>query len=195
MYLFEPKWKTLIATTVDPLFTPSECQDIIKLGQKQKPGDGPVGKKDGPGSKLDSKIRNSKISWIPFHTLPDMYNRIEQAMHKINCNHFGYEGMKITEPAQYTEYYKGGFYNWHMDTAMNCQSEPPIRKISMTILLSPPSDFKGGLLEFIDEGNYPKDLFQGQAIFFCSLLRHRVNKITKGIRKSLVMWFGGPSFK
>ena len=118
-----------------------------------------------------------------------MYNRIEQAMHKINGNHFGYEGMKITEPAQYTEYYKGGFYNWHMDTAMNCQSEPPIRKISMTILLSPPSDFKGGLLEFIDEGNYPKDLFQGQAIFFCSLLRHRVNIITKGIRKSLVMWF------
>jgi predicted 2-oxoglutarate/Fe(II)-dependent dioxygenase YbiX len=32
---------------------------------------------------------------------------------------------------------------------------------------------------------------QGQAIFFASFIRHRVIPITKGTRKSLVMWFGG----
>jgi PKHD-type hydroxylase len=36
---------------------------------------------------------------------------------------------------------------------------------------------------------------QGQAIFFASFVRHRVVPITSGVRKSLVMWFGGPSFK
>jgi predicted 2-oxoglutarate/Fe(II)-dependent dioxygenase YbiX len=36
---------------------------------------------------------------------------------------------------------------------------------------------------------------QGQAIFFASFIRHRVVPITSGVRKSLVMWFGGPSFK
>ena len=82
-----------------------------------------------------------------------------------------------------------------MDSEVNCRYEPPVRKISMTILLSPKSEFEGGDLEFMTEGNKPPQLLQGQAIFFCSLLRHRVSKIKKGIRRSLVMWFGGPPFK
>ena len=28
--IFEPKWKSLMANTVGPLFTPQQCQDIIK---------------------------------------------------------------------------------------------------------------------------------------------------------------------
>jgi len=103
--------------------------------------------------------------------------------------------MQITELAQFTEYPKGGFYDWHMDAEVNCQYEPPVRKISMTILLSNPSEFTGGDLEFMTEGNKPPHLIQGQAIFFCSWIRHRVAKVKKGVRRSLVMWFGGPPFK
>ena len=65
----------------------------------------------------------------------------------------------------------------------------------MTVLLSDPSEFEGGDLQFMAEGNEPPQLLQGQAIFFCSLIRHRVAKVKKGIRRSLVMWFGGPPFK
>ena len=65
----------------------------------------------------------------------------------------------------------------------------------MTILLSPDNEFEGGDLEFMSEGNKPPQLLQGQAIFFCSLLRPRVSKVQKGIRRSLVMWLGGPPFK
>ena len=82
-----------------------------------------------------------------------------------------------------------------MDADVNGKYEPPVRKISMTILLSNQSEFEGGDLEFMAEGNKPKALVQGQAIFFCSLLRHRVAKVKKGMRRSLVMWFGGPPFK
>ena len=28
--IFEPKWKSLLANTVGPIFTPQQCQDIIK---------------------------------------------------------------------------------------------------------------------------------------------------------------------
>ena len=103
--------------------------------------------------------------------------------------------MTITEPGQFTEYPKGGFYDWHMDAELNGLAEPPVRKMSMTILLSNPSKFKGGDLEFLAEGNKPPQLLQGQAIFFNSLIRHRVAKVKKGTRQSLVMWFGGPPFK
>ena len=47
----------------------------------------------------------------------------------------------------------------------------------------------------MDKGIRPNDLKQGQAIFFASFLRHRVAPVKKGIRRSLVMWFGGPPFK
>ena len=190
----EPKWKSLLANTTEPLFTPEQCQDIINMGHQQESREATVGTSEKQG-KYDIKKRITTISWIPFKALPDMYRIIEKTMKQVNGNHFGYEGMIITEPAQFTEYPKGGFYNWHIDADMNCQNEPPVRKISMTILLSPQNEFEGGDLEFMTEGNKPPQLLQGQAIFFCSLLRHRVNKVKKGIRRSLVMWFGGPPFK
>ena len=38
-------------------------------------------------------------------------------------------GVKLTEPAQFTEYPKGGFYDWHMDlNAFGQNGENPIRK-------------------------------------------------------------------
>jgi len=194
--IFEPKWKSLMANTIGPLFTPSQCQDIINMGHQQKAEEAKVGTKKGiREGKYDTKMRITTISWIPFTAMPDMYKIIERSMKQVNGNHFGYEGMQLSEYAQFTEYPKGGFYDWHMDADVNGQHEPPVRKISMTILLSNQSEFEGGDLEFMSEGNKPPQLMQGQAIYFCSLLRHRVAKIKKGIRRSLVMWFGGPPFK
>ena len=193
--IFEPKWKSLMANTVKPLFTPAQCQDIINMGHQQKAEEARVGHRDGSQGKYDTKKRITTISWIPFSKMPEMYKIIERTMKQVNGNHFGYEGMTLTEPAQFTEYPKGGFYDWHMDAEVNCQFEPPVRKISMTILLSPHNEFEGGNLEFMSEGNQPPQLLQGQAIFFCSMIRHRVAKVKKGMRRSLVMWFGGPPFK
>jgi PKHD-type hydroxylase len=193
--IYEPKWKSLMANTVEPIFTPEQCQNIINMGHEQEKEEAKVGLKDGRPGKYDTKKRITTISWIPFKAMPDMYRIIERSMKQVNGNHFGYEGMTITEPAQFTEYPKGGFYDWHMDAEVNCQYEPPVRKISMTILLSPQHEFEGGDLEFMNEENTPPQLLQGQAVFFCSWIRHRVAKVKKGIRRSLVMWFGGPPFK
>ena len=193
--IFEPKWKSLLANTTAPIFSPEQCQDTINIGHQQKQEEALVGHKDGKAGKHDTKKRITTISWIPFSKMPEMYKLIEKTMKQVNGNHFGYEGMTITEPAQFTEYPKGGFYDWHMDAEVNCQFQPPVRKISMTILLSPPHEFEGGDLEFMAEGNKPPNLIQGQAIFFCSWIRHRVAKVKNGVRRSLVMWFGGPPFK
>jgi len=194
--IYEPKWKSLLANTTTPIFSPAQCQDIINMGHKQKAEKALVGHDKGIiGGKYDTKKRITTISWIPFNAMPQMYKIIERTMLQVNGNHFGYEGMQLTEPAQFTEYPKGGFYDWHMDAEVNGINESPVRKISMTILLSPQNEFEGGDLEFMTEGNKPPQLLQGQAIFFCSMLRHRVSKVKKGMRRSLVMWFGGPPFK
>ena len=191
----EPKWKSFIVETLQPMFTPKQCQMIINAGRKEPKQNASVGGKDGiKGGVIDTKTRTSHISWIPFKKMPEMYRDIEKIMKQTNGNHFGFDGMQITEMAQYTEYPEGGFYDWHVDNDVNCAHEPPVRKISMTCLLSPESEFEGGDLELMSEGRTTK-IKQGHAIFFASFIRHRVTPVIRGNRKSLVMWFGGPPFK
>ena len=191
----EPRWKSYIVETTRPIFTPEQCRDIINAGRAEPKQDAQVGNKEGIiGGVIDTKTRTSHISWIPFKTMQPMYKKIEQIMKATNGNHFGFDGMQITEMAQYTEYPEGGFYEWHVDNDVNCAHEPPVRKISMTCLLSPESEFEGGDLELMAEGKIAK-LKQGHAIFFASFIRHRVKPVTRGRRQSLVMWFGGTPFK
>ena len=119
--IFEPKWKSLMANTTGPIFSPAQCQDIINMGHQQKQEEAKVGTKEGKQGGYDTKKRITTISWIPFKAMPDMYKIIVRTRKQVNGNHFGYEGMELTEPAQFTEYPKGGFYDWHMDAEVNCQ--------------------------------------------------------------------------
>ena len=191
----EPRWKSFIVETTAPIFTPEQCKMIIEAGRSEPKQDAQVGSGKGiKGGVIDTKTRTSHISWIPFKKMNDMYKDIERIMKTTNGNHFGFEGMQITEPAQFTEYYNGGFYDWHIDSDVNCANEPPVRKISMTCLLSNENEFEGGGLELMSEGKFARPK-QGHAIFFASFIRHRVVPVTKGTRRSLVMWFGGTPFK
>ena len=190
-----PRWQSYVATTTKPIFTPQQCQMIVNEGHQQKPEKALVG--GSTGGKHDTKKRVTTISWIPFAKMPEMYKTIENQLSIVNLNHFGFDGVTLTEPAQFTEYPKGGFYDWHMDlNAFGQEGTFPIRKISMTLLLSDPKDFTGGDLMFSEMGdNKPLPLKQGQAIFFASFLRHKVAPVKKGMRRSMVMWFGGPPLK
>ena len=189
----EPIWKSYIVETTQPIFTPQQCQMVIDKGISLKKEKAKIGMGKPEGG-LDSKKRITTISWIPFKDMPEMYQDIERTMLKANGNHFGFDGVRLTEPGQFTHYLEGGFYEWHMDNDVVGKHQPPVRKISMTLLLSDPNTFEGGELEFMSKGKTAK-LKQGQAIFFASWLQHRVKPVTKGERKSLVMWFGGPPFK
>ena len=192
--IYEPKWKSYAVETIGPIFSPKQCQMIIEAGRSQPRQNASVGQAEKKGGIVDTNTRTSHISWIPFKNMPEMYKDIETMMKKTNGNHFGFDGMQITEQAQYTEYPSGGFYDWHMDSDVNFVHEPTVRKISMTCLLSHESEFEGGELQIERDKNKVK-LVQGQAIFFASFLLHRVAPVTRGVRKSLVMWFGGPPLK
>ena len=189
MIITEPKWKSYMVETTTPIFTPKQCQMIINAGRSEPKQNASVGGREGK-SGIDTETRTSHISWIPFSKTTEMYKDIEKVMKTTNGNHFGFDGMQITEMAQYTEYPEGGFYDWHIDSDTNFVHEPTVRKISMTLLLSPENEFEGGDLELVKEGQ-PAKLKQGHAIFFASFIRHRVTPVIRGNRKSLVMWFGG----
>ena len=189
----EPKWKSWIIQTTTPLFTPDQCNQIIASGRAQKPQQAQVGMNKSKGA-TDTKKRVTTISWIPFKEMEHMYQDLNTFIQKANENHFGFGDIRVTEPAQFTEYPEGGFYDWHMDCDVNMQHEPPVRKISMTVLLNDPSEFEGGDLELMGPGKFAK-LKQGHAIIFASFLNHKVNPVTRGMRQSLVVWFGGKAFR
>ena len=189
----EPKWKSWIITTNQPLFTPDQCRQIIASGRAQKPQAAKVGIENSKGG-TDTKKRITTISWIPFKEMAHMYEDLNNFIQKANENHFGFGDIQVTENAQFTEYPEGGFYDWHMDCDVNMGHEPPVRKISMTVLLNDPKEFEGGHLELMAPGKFA-ELKQGHAIIFASFLNHRVNPVTRGMRQSLVVWFGGKAFR
>ena len=193
MIISEPKWKSWIVETTTPLFSPEQCRKIIDCGRRQPPQTAQVGM-GKPGGGTDTKKRVTTISWIPFNEMPEMYSHLNNFIQRANLNHYGFDDIQITEQAQFTEYPEGGFYDWHMDCDVNMAHEPPVRKISMTLLLNHPSEFEGGDLELMSPGK-TKKLEQGHAITFASFLNHRVAPVTRGVRQSLVVWFGGKPFR
>ena len=189
----EPKWKSWIIQTTTPIFTPDQCRQIIECGRRQKPEQAQVGM-NKPGGGTDTSKRVTTISWVPFKEMEPMYVDLNNFIQKCNKNHFGFGDIQVTENAQFTEYPEGGFYDWHMDCDVSMQHEPPVRKISMTLLLNDPSEFEGGDLELMAPGKFA-ELKQGHAIIFASVLNHRVNQVRRGVRQSLVVWFGGKPFR
>ena len=107
----EPRWKSFIVETTTPIFTPKQCEMIIAAGRAEPKQNAGVGNKEKiKGGEVDTKTRTSHISWIPFKKMHEMYKDIEHIMKTTNGNHFGFDGMTISEMAQYTEYPEGGFY-------------------------------------------------------------------------------------
>ena len=100
---------------------------------------------------------------------------------------------------QYTNYDSSieGHYGWHQDTDF-LEEGYDARKVSVVIQLSDPSEYEGGEFQFYIEEEIvspPQFKTKGTVIVFPSFLKHRVTKVTKGSRNSLVSWIMGPHFK
>ena len=193
--ILEPRWKSYIVATAEPVLTPQQCNELISLGQNEPKINATIGTTEKI-IKLDERYRKSIISWIPFAKAVPIYQVIRNWMEITNTNYFGFDTVQLSEQGQYAEYSKDGFYNWHMDSNTEMAAMPTVRKISMTLLLNDLKDYEGGDLEIfcgetLDSEKNKFKLKQGYAVFFASFLLHRVVPVIKGNRKSLVMWFGG----
>ena len=193
--ILEPRWKSYIVATAEPVLTPKQCNELISIGQNEPKINATIGTTEKI-TKLDERYRKSIISWIPFAKALPIYQVIKNWMEVTNTNYFDFDTVQLSEQAQYAEYSKGGFYNWHMDSNTEMAAMPTVRKISMTLLLNDEKDFEGGDIEIfcgetLDSEKNKFKLKQGYAVFFASFLLHRVMPVIKGNRKSLVMWFGG----
>ena len=148
-------------------------------------------------NKTNTSYRRSKVLWIPKnkHTLW-IYSKLGELTCEVNkAMGWDFDISCMTECIQYTEYdaeYEG-FYDWHLDIGNNTTSK---RKISISIQLSSSDDYEGGELKFkIGRTTDIASKEKNCAIFFPSYFLHKVEPVTKGKRKSLVLWISGPKLR
>ena len=106
------------------------------------------------------------------------------------------------ESFQYTEYEAedGGKYDFHADIDYSQRdgvADLQTRKLSLSLILSEPGvDFEGGEFQIL-VGREPITCEQkkGSVLLFPSWVLHRVTPVTKGVRKSIVVWVMGPKFR
>ena len=137
---------------------------------------------------------------------------------RANRENFLYDLRNIDgESMQYTRYEAGQYYKWHNDAGLDGQYKPVavgnradglgqdfvnenvemVRKLSFTMQLSDPDDYEGGNVQLLSEAgeSYICPRQRGTMILFDSRTQHRVLKVTKGTRKSIVGWTVGPRWK
>lgn len=186
---------------------PHECDRIVEICGKLPINTAGMAK----GTDPDGTKRRSDIAWLadnPAHIW--IYERVNLCVATANKQYWHWQ-MAGHEPLQYTTYGPGQYYQWHTDASSSPYGKSSlwpgmIRKISVTVQLSHPDDYKGGdfLLEnprvspdraderLLTLGNARK---RGTVMMFPSHLFHRVSEVTGGMRRSLVGWYLGPPFK
>ena len=142
-----------------------------------------------------------------------IYKEIQPYVHQANKNAGWNFQWDWSESCQFTKYKKGQFYDWHQDgwneayirNNKNDPSNGKIRKLSVTVSLSDPKEYKGGELEFDYKNSNPNQknklikcteiLPKGSLVVFPSFVWHRVCPVKSGERYSLVVWNLGWPFK
>ncbi len=181
--------------TWDGAFSDKDLQKIIKYCDS-------IGTQQGStfGATTPEDIEKHRVSNVKFHGrnentawIFDKLNFIVQAANEqfYNFHLNGYSEF------QYTTYDSNGRYDWHTDMAFGNKfgndAEP--RKLSLSLALN--DDFEGGEFQINngkEETAITVPMHKGRAVLFPSFMIHRVTPVTKGVRKSLVVWVLGPKF-
>jgi len=186
-------------------FDAAFCDEVIACGEAAGLMTGKV------RSDPEGNLRDSLVSWLPdsepYHAL---HLRVGEVVRACNERLWHWE-LSGPESMQYTSYTAGQHYTWHADA--NPEPYPDgkrwagqIRKISVSVLLSDPGDYEGGVFLIEDPKAIPtradarvKRLGdgapRGTAIVFPSFLHHKVETVTSGRRRSLVAWYLGPPYR
>jgi PKHD-type hydroxylase len=142
-------------------------------------------------------IRSSSIKWIPKdQNWQWLYDKLMNMALEANNSLWHFDLISVDEKIQYTEYYDNaeGHYTWHQDIGGGSSSR---RKVSITVQLSDAEEYEGGDLEMWQGGKAVVKSERGAGVVFIfpSYMMHRVTKVTKGTRRSFVLWVGGQHYR
>ncbi len=178
------EWATFVV--LKRVFTREQCAGIVALGGETK-------RATIDGGRRVPQRRNSRVSWIAQSEESHwLFEYLGDRLDSVNDRFFHLTLAGFTEPLQLAAYGPEEHYGWHLDMG---RGEHRIRKLSFVVQLSDPRDYDGGVFQITTDGSQtamPQD--QGSVIAFPAYVMHRVTPVTRGLRRSLVGWIGGPPF-
>ena len=149
------------------------------------------------------KVRQCKSCFLDYNK--ELDNLFGTLVEDFNRNYSGWNyDIHFLEAIQLSHYSEGNFYDWHVDTLAKPIINNDVsynRKVSATFFLNDPEEYEGGEFDLVVRGPNAEERFdtiklpKGSIVIFPSDRWHRVRPVTSGVRKSLVLWFQGPSFK
>lgn len=149
------------------------------------------------GTNENGVIRRSNVAWVANKSpeAAEIYDTMAFVARSINSKFYGFDLSGFVEDMQYTVYDSDnqGHYTWHTDMS---EESPSTRKLSLVLQLSSPDEYEGGELQTLTtsrEQTVEQKL--GMISAFPSWTLHRVTPVTKGIRRTLVVWVAGPQFR
>lgn len=181
----------------DQILSDSDLKKVIALGNEANLTPANISKVPY----MQANTRKSDIAWITAQSFPDIHEQIMEVVGVVNSYFFKFDLDGCYEPYQYTVYNgeDNGFFDWHTDAppSNNYIGAAIPRKLTVSILLNDTAEFKGGDLEVKSASNdaYKLQQAKGRAWFFPSWMLHRVSPVTEGVRKTLILWLGGPQFR
>jgi PKHD-type hydroxylase len=181
----------------DDGFTDEQLQKVIDYSLTQPTKKGEVFK--AGGEQETNAVRKSDIRFID--KAPDIAWFFEHMNNLIGILNERWYDYHLTgyDYFQYTEYHaeEQGHYDWHMDmtTGSTTNWQSATRKLSLSLVLN--DDYEGGEFQF-NTGGEDRALVaeqkKGRILAFPSFIQHRVLPVTKGVRKSIVIWVVGPKW-
>jgi PKHD-type hydroxylase len=188
------------------VFSDEELVAICELMSETETVSAEVSAKSPDGDSKIGALSDRRTSHVNFYGVNEkthwIFDRLNQVIDRLNTRFYNFD-LNGYSFFQYTEYFghELGKYDWHMDSYLGTHPTgfTETRKLSITLLLNEPGvDFEGGDFE-INKGSPTEidtvPLKKGMLIVFPSFLIHRVAPVTKGTRKSIVIWVQGPKFR
>jgi len=171
-----------------PFLSQKNCESIINhlvpdLWSQSELADGTINKEK----------RNAVKQLLPVSEKGWPLLDVISAAKQINDNRYKFDisGILETDGPVVMKYDVGGHYDWHIDVGKKVAN----RKLSFIIQLSDPTTYEGGDIEIMDAKIKTEVLrAQGNITFFPSFIPHKITKVTKGERLSIVGWIHGSTF-
>jgi len=190
IYFSQSSWNLVADPIVDyafwnNAFTKEECSKIISIAHNKGLVKGVTYGK--------SNARKSQVSWLyPVDDMVWAFQRVTDILTELNRDYFKFDIFGLNEGFQFTNYKApADKYRQHADRAYN----RAVRKLTITIQLTDPKEYKGGELILYDSDiGTPMSREQGNLSMFPSWTVHEVKPVTKGERNSLVCWVTGKPF-
>lgn len=179
-----PSFAVTDVIRISRAFSRAECREVISLRDALDKG--------GDRFLNYGEIRGaSEVCWLPLAQTPKwLKERLDELMQSA-IKGFDFDISGPQESLKLIKYRPGNRVQWHVDCGGGATNT---RKLTLTVLLSPPDEFEGGELKLATaHTELHRDI--GDAVIFPAFLVHKVSTVKRGARHVLVTWAHGPRFR